>query len=698
MSRRAGGRVVAVAATTVAAWLLFVAGARASTYDVQVCTDFNAGQGVFVGNSTGGGFQTASECGMSNGGFPGLDIVQTGLNVLGGRGANWVATTPSPTLEIVGAFTRPDAVRVDCTLGKDGFSAKYFWGTGSNSFNQNIGYQGAGCSGGTGYADGINRSMAPARYFGWRVGCTPTRPQTSCSAGASGNRLVLVKGVQLQVQENTGPLVVPASGNVWYQPGWVRGSWPAGVGVGDASGVCAISIAVDGGWLVPPYIEPARDRSSFTQCHGSQLAALLDTTRYPNGGVPLQFGATNAAGVSSAPAKTLLVDNAPVTLRLLGRTDAPSTAGTQYIAAAATAGPSGVAIACSVDGSPYQWHLGASEGIPVQGVGQHRVTCWAQNSAVDIYGHPAVSALQSWHIAIRVPTVVTASFTKLIDRLKCGRVTERVRVPGHWVKVRRHGKLVRVYRRAHWVKTRVLSCHPRLVRRRVRVHGRWRVVRVPVFPHLIQQTVRRVGFGKRVTVAGWLGATSGQPLGGQLVRVLTSPYPGPVHFTQAAVVRTGAHGTWSTQLRAGPGRLVEAFYAGSPLTEPSVSADARLVVPAKITIHVSPTHVRWDGKPVVITGRLWGGWIPTNRQEVSQLLELHIAVHGVGTAPIGIPDVQRDGRFRATYHFCSGRGVVRWTFWVSSLNETNFPFASSASRHSAPVTVGPGSGRNPCGR
>ena len=236
------------------------------------------------------------------------------------------------------------------------------------------------------------------------------------------------------------------------------------------------------------------------------------------------------------------------------------------------------------------------------------MTCWAQNSAVDIYGHPAVSALQSWHIAIRVPTVATAWFTKLVDKLKCGWVTERVRVPGHWVKVRRHGKLVRVYRRAHWVKKRVLSCHPRFVRRRVRVHGRWRVVRVPVFPHLIQQTVRRIGFGKRATVAGWLGATSGQPLGGQLVRVLTSPYPGPVHFTQAAVVRTGSHGTWSTQLRAGPGRLVEAFYAGSPLTEPSVSPDARLVVPAKITIHVAPTHVQvgrqagCDHRPAV--GRL----------------------------------------------------------------------------------------------
>ena len=213
---------------------------------------------------------------------------------------------------------------------KDGFSAKYFWGTGSNSFNQNIFYQGAGCSGGTGYADGINRSMAPARYFGWRVGCTLTahellreglwrssRPgQGRAAAGAGEHRAACASrlpgmcGISRAGCEGAG---LPAS---------ARATRRACVPLG---------IAVDGEWLVPPYIEPARDRSSFTQCHGSQLPALLDTTRYPNGGVPLQFGAMNAAGVSSAPAKTMLVDNAPVTLQLSGRTDAPSTAGTQYI-------------------------------------------------------------------------------------------------------------------------------------------------------------------------------------------------------------------------------------------------------------------------------------------------------------------------------------------------------------------------------
>ena len=424
---------------------------------------------------------------------------------------------------------------------------------------------------------------------------------------------------------------------------------------------------------------------------------MLDTTRYPNGGVSLRFGATNAAGVTSAPAKTVLVDNAPVTLQLSGRTDAPSTAGTQYISATATAGPSGVAIACSVDGSPYQWHLGASEGIPVQGVGQHRVSCWAQNSAVDIYGHPAVSALESWHIAIRVPTVASAWFTKLVDKLKCRWVTERVLVPGSLGQgpPARQGR-PRLPSRPLGEEAGAELSSAAGAQARAGARSLADGAVVPVFPHLIEQTVRRDRLRQAATVAGWLGLTSGQPLGGQLVRVLTSPYPGPDHFTQAACAHKRSNGAWSAQLRAGPGRLVEAFYAGSPLTEPAASPDARLIVPAKITIHVTPSRARWRGKPVGITGQLWGGWIPTNRQEVSDLLELHIAISGVGTAPIGIPDVDRLGRFRVTYGFCGGHGVVHYSFWVSSLSETNYPYASSRSANSKQVTVGPGHARRRC--
>ena len=90
--------------------------------------------------------------------------------------------------------------------------------------------------------------------------------------------------------------------------------------------------------------------SSFVQCDGSQLPGQLDTTSYSNGQHTLTYGASNAAGVVSAPSKTISIDNAPVSLSLTGPSDALSTAGTQHVDAYAGAGPSGVAaVFCSVD-------------------------------------------------------------------------------------------------------------------------------------------------------------------------------------------------------------------------------------------------------------------------------------------------------------------------------------------------------------
>ena len=194
-------------------------------------------------------FRPSDACLTNNGGFPALDLLQTGVNVLRGHSGQWAALTPSPLLEIVGAYTRPGAVRVDCTLHKDGFTAEYFWGSSAHyAGTQDIVYEGAGCTKGIGGADGINRGMVPARYFGWRVSCSAA----SCAARNSGNQLVLVKGVQLTVRENTGPLVLPVAGNVWDQRGWVRSSWPATVGAGDPSGICALGITVNGQPIVSP--------------------------------------------------------------------------------------------------------------------------------------------------------------------------------------------------------------------------------------------------------------------------------------------------------------------------------------------------------------------------------------------------------------------------------------------------------------
>ena len=152
--------------------------------------------------------------------------------------------------------------------------------------------------------------------------------------------------------------------------------------------------------------------------------------------------------------------------------------------------------------------------------------------------------------------------------------------------------------------------------------------------------------------------------------------------TLAAAVRTGSDGSWSAELPPGPSRLIEATYGGDSTTLASSSATAHLVVPAKVTLDVSPRSTPWGGT-IRISGRVLGGYIPAGK-----LLRLRIGVEGVrGT--VGIPSIRRNGRFRTTWTFSAGRGVVRYWFSVSTLNEADYPFAPASSRR-VYVTVGPG--------
>jgi hypothetical protein len=155
-----------------------------------------------------------------------------------------------------------------------------------------------------------------------------------------------------------------------------------------------------------------------------------------------------------------------VGVSLSGPTDAPVTSGIQYVTATATAGPSGVAgIACSADGAPYAWHVGANARIPFAGLGSHHVSCYAENNSIDSSGARAVSMTQTWSLSIREPTVSVISFSHLADPLRCRRIRERVKVPPHWVTVRRHHHAVRVLRRAHSKTVRVVRCRPRTERK-----------------------------------------------------------------------------------------------------------------------------------------------------------------------------------------------------------------------------------------
>ncbi len=544
-----------------------------------------------------------------------------------------------------------------------------------------------------------SQSHLESQSIGWFMACG----SRSCSIGA----LLDVGELQLTADEERAPDILPAgTDNLWYQSGWVRGSWPAGIHASDPSGVCGAFVSF--GSLPAPFSGTPEFPNPHTwkQCSDQNVDAQVDTSTSEGsqglgvGAMKLGLTATNSAGVTASPAKTISVDNQAPTVSLSGPTDASSTAGMQYITATATAGPSGVSgVSCSLDGSPYQWHPGSATRIPVEGIGTHLLACSSFNNARSHDGPVAQSTPATWTLRIRQPSVLGISFSKLVDGLRCSTVRVLVRGAEHWVAVKRQGKLVLVRERARAKVKRVVRCHPRTVRRRliswvtVRRAGRLvkvkrvETVQVVVPPHRVNLTVRRVPFGRGTTVSGWLGSPNGTALPRQQITVLTAPDNGQSQFTLTAAAITTADGSWTAALPVGPSRLVEAVYGGSATSEPTFSGLVHVVVPAKVQIRVSPTVVPWSSK-TLISGRVLGGYIPPQ----SNVLRL---LFGDGPKPhtIGTPEIKPDGRFSIPISWSSGRGVVRYWFAVATLAEADYPYARGTSRRVA-VTVGlPGRGQ-----
>jgi streptogramin lyase len=241
--------------------------------------------------------------------------------------------------------------------------------------------------------------------------------------------------------------------------------------------------------------------------------------------------------------------------------------------------------------------------------------------------------------------------------------------------------------------TRVLAWFPHrgplVVRRRVWVHGHWRIV----FRHVFDTSVERIQYGARTTVSGWLRTRDGVALGNQAVRILTAPDDGFNAFTQTATALTAPNGTWNATLPPGPSRLIEAVYDGSSTTAASSAPDIRVIVPSNIQLSVSAPRVPWGGE-VLIRGRLLGGYVPAHKTLTSKLLRLRVGTGG-GHGTVEIPAVDRSGRFQARYCFNRGRGVMGSWLSVSTLGAAGYPFAPASSRR-VKVTVGPGNAGRRC--
>jgi hypothetical protein len=648
-------RFVVGLAVSVALSLIVVAGAHADE-SVTACGPYPGGVFQF---SSAYAFQATSTC---PGGKIELDAPALYSQ---GQGAIWQATAPSG-LEIVGAaIPPPDLNSVGVNEGKDGqYGGDFYWNGGSSAITPD--------------ESSVWLGPMASSYFGFLLVCgKPTCTELDGLGSISAAEIVL------GVHETVGPSMT-ASG-LWQASGWVRGTWPLGFSGDSPSGLCAMYATLGGQSL--PGSSSSQSPWMWHQCDAPAASDSVVTDGYGQGTKTLALSASDAAGNAVDYSKTVYIDNQQPTISLSGPRQAAATAGTQYVTATAAAGPSGVdGISCTVDGGPAHWYPGAHAQVPVAGVGTHTVRCYSADNAVASNGYHGVSSEASFSMQIGVPTVSAIAFFRVADRLRCHRATERVIVPAHWVTVHGH----RVHRRAHGKTERVTKCHPRTVLERrlvsvkVRRHGRIarvkrvEFVRVVVLPHVVGQTIRRVGHGKTTTVSGWLGTYNGVALGGQTVEVLTAPDDGQDAFAPTTTATTASNGSWTATLPAGPSRLVEADYAGGGNAQGSLSGTVTEVVPAKLKlITIYPRKVAW-GHTIHIVGQLDGGYLPPG----GALVRLRI---GLGSAytTYGIHEhVGGDGRFTTTYTFGVGDASVLRSYWfqIASLPMGDYPYAPANSR------------------
>lgn len=169
--------------------LVCAGAAHAGTFSLYSCSFYGDAGEAFQGTATNA-LKTADECGAGRS----FEINQLlGTNVLTGYGVDWQTTTPSSAIEIVSVWT--PQIYVDCTVGKDGFFAEFYWNNGGPDIGSAISSPGSP-SGSVCTEPGFSSSIAPSRTFGWWAGC---ENGSSCQSQAPG--LLGVSGVSITAEE-----------------------------------------------------------------------------------------------------------------------------------------------------------------------------------------------------------------------------------------------------------------------------------------------------------------------------------------------------------------------------------------------------------------------------------------------------------------------------------------------------------------
>jgi hypothetical protein len=606
-----------------------------------------------------------------------------GNTVADGSRGYWAAVAPAG-LEIDEA--QVTSMAVSGINGGNQYGGGFFWGPNTSDGVEVV--DGLTEVGPFGVAQGT--AGFPSASFGFQVVCG----QKTCTS--SGNT-VDVGEVILSAGETQGPSIT--AGGLWNQTGWVSGAWPITVGGDSPSGVCSLSATINGIPAAGISAAYPPNQTVWHQCGGG-LTGVLNTALAPNGADTLSVADGDAAGLSNSATETVRVDNQTPTVSLSGPGTALTTAGTQEVEVSVGTGPSGAYGAdCSVDGGASFFYAGASSQVPVAGVGEHSVTCTGMSNAVSAAGVRSISPTETFSVDVQQPTVEAITFSKIADSVHCRQVIRQVKVLGKAHIVRLHGHRVSV-RRVHFVKRHVRKCFAATARRRVLValkhHGRvvrrhghvvrvHRVEKVVLLPHEVHQSVRMIRHGRGSTVSGVLLLSDGTPVVGQTISILAAPNTGTSpQFAAVSSAVSDANGFWVAKIPAGPSRLLEADYAGTPTTAPASSTTVKLRVPARLAILSHTVRVAW-GQTVHFTGQLYGGYIPPGGVN----LRLRYG-YGRSWTTYGVKThVGGDGRFATSFTFGPGdpRDHLRFRFEFATLPGGAYPWAPARS-NIAEVVVG----------
>lgn len=155
-----------------------------------------------------------------------------------------------------------------------------------------------------------------------------------------------------------------APDDLWQASGWLRCNWILRYEADSPSGVCGLSASLNGQPIEGSL--SGQNVAVWHQCAAPAVSRAIDLDRYGHGPLALTLEAADAGGNSGSVTKTVNVDPTSPTLTLSGPTDAPSTAGTQFVTASAGGSPSGTeGISCSVEGAPSHWYPGSTARFPL---------------------------------------------------------------------------------------------------------------------------------------------------------------------------------------------------------------------------------------------------------------------------------------------------------------------------------------------